>query len=82
MGVSSSFSFARWLAGRGGLANAANALRRAHFYGWADAFRRAQPYPKRFLNGSATHVGPERRKGGKADIIRQQALLDKAKMLA
>ena len=30
---------------------------------------------------TATYVGPERRKGGKADVIRQQALLDKARAL-
>jgi CheY-like chemotaxis protein len=35
--------------------------------------------PDRRRSTSSTYVGPERRKGGKADIIRQQPLLDKAK---
>ncbi len=38
--------------------------------------------PDRRRNPAANYVGPERRKGGKADVIRQQALLDKAKLLA
>jgi CheY-like chemotaxis protein len=36
------------------------------------------PDRRRNLNG--TYVGPERRKGGKVDTIRQTALLDKAKI--
>jgi CheY-like chemotaxis protein len=35
--------------------------------------------PDRRRSNNSSYVGPERRKGGKADIIRQQALLDKAK---
>jgi CheY-like chemotaxis protein len=35
--------------------------------------------PDRRRGTASTYIGPERRKGGKADIIRQQALLDKAK---
>src|SRR5205085_8109094 len=38
--------------------------------------------PDRRRNTAANFVGPERRKGGKADVIRQQALLDKAKLIA
>src|SRR5205085_5694991 len=38
--------------------------------------------PDRRRNPTATYAGPERRKGGKADVIRQQALLDKAKLIA
>ena len=38
--------------------------------------------PDRRRNPAANYVGPERRKGGKADVIRQQALLEKAKSLA
>jgi CheY-like chemotaxis protein len=38
--------------------------------------------PDRRRNPTGAHAGPERRKGGKADVIRQQALLDKAKALA
>ena len=38
--------------------------------------------PDRRRNPAANYVGPERRKGGKADVIRQQALLDKARLLA
>ena len=30
-------------------------------------------------NANQNYIGPERRRGGKADVIRQQALLDKAK---
>ena len=37
--------------------------------------------PDRRRNPAANYVGPERRKGGKADVIRQQALLEKAKLL-
>src|SRR5206468_10733474 len=37
--------------------------------------------PARSRNPAANYVGPERRKGGKADVIRQQALLEKAKLL-
>src|SRR5205823_14512333 len=36
--------------------------------------------PDRRRNTSGTYVGAERRKGGKADIIRQTPLLDKAKI--
>ena len=35
--------------------------------------------PDRRRNVNPNYVGPERRKGGKADVIRQQPLLDKAK---
>ena len=35
--------------------------------------------PDRRRNVNSNYVGPERRKGGKADVIRQQPLLDKAK---
>jgi two-component system, chemotaxis family, chemotaxis protein CheY len=35
--------------------------------------------PDRRRSVSSSYVGPERRKGGKADVIRQQPLLDKAK---
>ena len=38
--------------------------------------------PDRRRNPAANYAGPERRKGGKADVIRQQALLEKAKLLA
>ena len=38
--------------------------------------------PDRRRNIKSNYVGPERRKGGKADVIRQQSLLDKAKVLA
>ena len=38
--------------------------------------------PDRRRNVNANYVGPERRKGGKADVIRQQSLMDKAKALA
>jgi CheY-like chemotaxis protein len=37
--------------------------------------------PDRRRLTSANYVGPERRKGGKADVIRQQALADKAKII-
>jgi len=48
------------------------------------AFVRPRPIsaPTGGVISTGAHVGPERRKGGKADVIRQQALLDKAKMLA
>jgi len=36
--------------------------------------------PDRRRNTNPNYVGPERRKGGKADMIRQQPLLDKAKL--
>ena len=36
--------------------------------------------PDRRRNTNPNYVGPERRKGGKADVIRQQPLLDKAKI--
>jgi two-component system, chemotaxis family, chemotaxis protein CheY len=35
--------------------------------------------PDRRRNTNTNYVGPERRKGGKADVIRQQSLLDNAK---
>jgi two-component system, chemotaxis family, chemotaxis protein CheY len=38
--------------------------------------------PDRRRNVNPSYVGPERRKGGKADVIRQQPLLDKAKALS
>ncbi len=37
--------------------------------------------PDRRRNVNPNYVGPERRKGGKADVIRQQSLLDKAKAI-
>ena len=44
-------------------------------------FIRTKSYfgPDRRRNVNANYVGPERRKGGKADVIRQQSLLNKAK---
>jgi two-component system chemotaxis response regulator CheY len=36
--------------------------------------------PDRRRNVMATYKGPERRKGGKADVIRQQSLLEKARV--
>ena len=43
-------------------------------------FIRTETYfgPDRRRNTNANYIGPERRKGGKAEIIRQQSLLDKA----
>jgi two-component system chemotaxis response regulator CheY len=38
--------------------------------------------PDRRRNVSANYAGPERRKGGKAEVIKQPPLLDKAKALA
>ena len=38
--------------------------------------------PDRRRNANPNYVGPERRKGGKAETIRQQPLLDKAKVLS
>ena len=38
--------------------------------------------PDRRRNVNPNYVGPERRKGGKADVIRQQPLLDKAKVVS
>jgi DNA-binding response OmpR family regulator len=38
------------------------------------------PDRRRAINPN--YVGPERRKGGKADVMRQQSLLDKAKAMA
>jgi two-component system, chemotaxis family, chemotaxis protein CheY len=38
--------------------------------------------PDRRRNVNANYVGPERRKGGKADVIRQQPLLDKVKAVS
>jgi CheY-like chemotaxis protein len=42
-------------------------------------FIRTKTYfgPDRRRNVNANYIGPERRKGGKADVIRQQPLLDK-----
>jgi two-component system, chemotaxis family, chemotaxis protein CheY len=42
-------------------------------------FIRTKTYfgPDRRRNVAASYIGPERRKGGKADVIRQPALLDK-----
>src|SRR6201997_1223736 len=37
--------------------------------------------PDRRRNVNPNYVGPERRKGGKAEVIRQQPLLEKAKVL-
>ena len=47
-------------------------------------FVRTKTYfgPDRRRSLTSTYAGPDRRKGGKADVIRQQALLDKAKMPA
>jgi len=36
--------------------------------------------PDRRRNSAQNYVGPERRKNGKADVIRQQPLLDKARV--
>jgi CheY-like chemotaxis protein len=36
--------------------------------------------PDRRRSANPNYIGPERRKGGKADVIRQQPLLDKAKV--
>jgi CheY-like chemotaxis protein len=46
-------------------------------------FIRTKTYfgPDRRRNPNATYNGPERRKGGKADIIRQQSLLEKARVV-
>ena len=38
--------------------------------------------PDRRRNVNPNYVGPERRKGGKADVVKQSALLDKAKAKA
>jgi two-component system, chemotaxis family, chemotaxis protein CheY len=45
-------------------------------------FVRTRSYfgPDRRRNTNVNYVGPERRKGGKADIIKQQALFEKVKM--
>ena len=42
-------------------------------------FIRTKTYfgPDRRRNANVNYIGPERRKGGKADVIRQQPLLDK-----
>jgi two-component system chemotaxis response regulator CheY len=37
--------------------------------------------PDRRRNVTSNYVGPERRKGGKADTIRQAALIEKAKVV-
>jgi two-component system chemotaxis response regulator CheY len=44
-------------------------------------FIRTKTYfgPDRRRNANPNYAGPERRKGGKADVIKQQPLLDKAK---
>jgi two-component system, chemotaxis family, chemotaxis protein CheY len=45
------------------------------------SFIRTKSYfgPDRRRSVSSNYVGPERRKGGRADVIRQTALIDKAK---
>src|SRR5215470_17176191 len=45
------------------------------------AFIKTKSYfgPDRRRNANPNYAGPERRKGGKADVIKQQPLLDKAK---
>ena len=45
-------------------------------------FIKTQTYfgPDRRRNVASNYVGPERRKGGKVDTIRQPALIDKAKV--
>jgi CheY-like chemotaxis protein len=45
------------------------------------AFIRTKSYfgPDRRRSVSSNYVGPERRKGGRSDVIRQTALIDKAK---
>jgi two-component system, chemotaxis family, chemotaxis protein CheY len=45
------------------------------------AFIRTKSYfgPDRRRSVSSSYVGPERRKGGRSDVIRQTALIDKAK---
>jgi two-component system chemotaxis response regulator CheY len=45
------------------------------------AFIKTKNYfgPDRRRNVNPNYIGPERRKGGKADVIRQQPLLEKAK---
>ena len=45
------------------------------------AFIRTKSYfgPDRRRSVSSNYVGPERRKGGRADVIRQTALIDKSK---
>ena len=47
-------------------------------------FIKTQTYfgPDRRRNVNPNYVGPERRKGARADVIRQQPLLDKAKVLS
>jgi hypothetical protein len=35
--------------------------------------------PDRRRNTTTAYIGPERRNGGKAEVIQQQALLDKAR---
>jgi DNA-binding response OmpR family regulator len=46
-------------------------------------FIKTQTYfgPDRRRTINANYVGPERRKDGKADVVRQQPLLDKTKVL-
>jgi two-component system chemotaxis response regulator CheY len=38
--------------------------------------------PDRRRSNSASYTGPERRRGGKADVIRQQSLLEKSRMVS
>jgi DNA-binding response OmpR family regulator len=47
-------------------------------------FIRTKTYfgPDRRRSVTSTYVGPERRKGGKAEVIRQHALIDKARSSA
>jgi len=46
-------------------------------------FIRTRSYfgPDRRRNTNPNYIGPERRKGGKAEVIKQQPLLEKAKAL-
>jgi hypothetical protein len=37
--------------------------------------------PDRRRNVNPNYVGPERRKGGKAEVVRQQPLLEKARVM-
>ena len=46
-------------------------------------FIRTRTYfgPDRRRNAISNYAGPERRKGGKSDVIRQAGLVDKAKIM-
>ena len=56
-----------------------------HGFGTREVYEAPRPFvrtktyfgPDRRRNVNANYIGPERRKGGKADVIRQQPLLDK-----